>query len=86
MGVSSFTIWYLRVTTRVFSIGVDGRIHPSMVVVTDGRCVSIIRFVHSFIRPSVRASVQNVDGDGLVDDGGGGGERARTRSCFCAAS
>ena len=25
MGVSSFTIWYLRVTTRVFSIGVDDR-------------------------------------------------------------
>ena len=52
MGVSSFTIWYLRVTTRVFSIGVDGRIHPSMLVVT-GRCVASVSFIHPPARPCV---------------------------------
>lgn len=52
MGVSSFTIWYLRVTTRVFSIGVDSS-DPSVDVSCHGT-VRRIRFVHSSARPSVR--------------------------------
>ena len=50
--VSSFTIWYVRVTTRVFSIGVDSS-DPSIVVRCHGT-VRLIRFVHSSARPSVR--------------------------------